>query len=357
MKLLKVGAAVLGLHLIGFILVFVYPGCSSTPRDSASLPPSEADTLPMQPVEPLPMDPAPVQPNRIEPSPFAADTPSTTLRLPPTRPENAALPAPSIGPSESGPASSSEYTVAQGDTLTKIASRTGTSVDELLRANGLSRTSVLKIGQVLRIPAAQSQAARTEPATHSGPATGGTKYTVRSGDSLYLIARKNGTTVQALKEANRLSSDRLDVGQILVLPSGSVGTPAPSAPGPKLSAPEPASPAGTHVVAAGETIGAIARKHRVNAAEIMRANNISDPRKLQVGQRLVIPGSSAKPPTVRPAAPIDTATPSGPALTPAPEEQELPVLPPADSSQPVLPSADESEPMIPVLLLDEEPNP
>ncbi len=96
-----------------------------------------------------------------------------------------------------------EYVVRSGDTLWLLAQRYGTTVDAIKSLNGLT-SNMLNIGQVLKIPAA------TENPYF--------EYTVRSGDTLWLLARRYGTTVDAIKSLNGLASDRLDVGQKLLIP-------------------------------------------------------------------------------------------------------------------------------------------
>lgn len=96
-----------------------------------------------------------------------------------------------------------EYTVRSGDTLWLLAQRYGTTVDAIKSLNGLT-SNMLNIGQVLKIPAS----------------AGGSyfEYAVRPGDTLWLLSRRYGTTVDAIKNLNGLTSDRLDVGQILRIP-------------------------------------------------------------------------------------------------------------------------------------------
>lgn len=96
-----------------------------------------------------------------------------------------------------------EYVVRSGDTLWLLARRFGTTVDAIRSLNGLT-SNMLNIGQVLKIPAA----------------AGGSyfEYAVRPGDTLWLLSRRYGTTVETLKSLNGLTSDRLDVGQILRIP-------------------------------------------------------------------------------------------------------------------------------------------
>lgn len=97
---------------------------------------------------------------------------------------------------------SNVYTVQSGDSLYSIAKRYGVTVDALKSANGKT-SNLLSIGEVLVIP------------TTTGTSR---TYTVKSGDSLWKIASTYGTSVNALKQANGLTSDLLSIGQILVIP-------------------------------------------------------------------------------------------------------------------------------------------
>lgn len=95
-----------------------------------------------------------------------------------------------------------EYVVRSGDTLWLLAQRYGTTVDAIKNLNGLT-SNMLNIGQVLKIPTAGGQYF---------------EYAVRAGDTLWLLSRRYGTTVDAIKNLNGLTSDRLEVGQILRIP-------------------------------------------------------------------------------------------------------------------------------------------
>lgn len=96
------------------------------------------------------------------------------------------------------------YVVQPGDSLWIIAQRYGTTVDAIKRLNSLSG-DMLNIGQVLKIPA--------------GQAPGYIEYTVRAGDTLWLLSRRYNTTVDAIKQLNGLSSDMLSIGQVLKIPA------------------------------------------------------------------------------------------------------------------------------------------
>jgi LysM repeat protein len=108
---------------------------------------------------------------------------------------------------------------------------------------------------------------------------GGATYTVRWGDTLFSIAQRFGTTVDAIKNANGLTSDLIYVGQELNIPGGGV----PDGPG------QPGGP-GVHIVQPGENLFRIALRYGTTVDAIARANRITNPWFIYVGQRLNIPG-------------------------------------------------------------------
>ena len=93
------------------------------------------------------------------------------------------------------------YTVKSGDSLWNIANRLGITVNELKSLNNLTSNN-LSIGQVLRIPSSSSS-------------NDGNIYVVKSGDSLWNISNRLGTTVNELKRLNNLTSNNLSIGQVL----------------------------------------------------------------------------------------------------------------------------------------------
>lgn len=109
-----------------------------------------------------------------------------------------------IKPNQNGETQDILYTVKRGDSLYSIAREYDVSVDELMQYNEL-KTNLLSIDQTLRIP-------------KPGNTTNENIYTVQSGDSLWSIAKKFGTTVNALKEENNLQSNLLSIGQKLRIP-------------------------------------------------------------------------------------------------------------------------------------------
>ena len=96
-----------------------------------------------------------------------------------------------------------QYVVRAGDSLWLIARKYGTTVDAIKDMNGL-KSDMLSIGQILKIPSAGRPSY--------------IEYTVQSGDTLWLLARRYNTTVDAIKRMSGITSDRLSIGQILRIP-------------------------------------------------------------------------------------------------------------------------------------------
>jgi LysM repeat protein len=123
---------------------------------------------------------------------------------------------------------------------------------------------------------------RVEPtATPPPPAvTGGCSYVVRRGDTLFSIARRFGTTIGAIAQANGISNPRyIRAGQRLVIPGAY----------PVCAPPQAVSGTRVYIVRRGDTLYSIARRYRTTVTAIAWANGIANPHRIWVGQRLVIP--------------------------------------------------------------------
>jgi N-acetylmuramoyl-L-alanine amidase len=96
------------------------------------------------------------------------------------------------------------HVVKRGEFLGSIANKYGVSVSAIKRENNL-RSDIVKVGQKLKI-------------TISIKALPLRKHTVVRGDYLGKIASKYGVTVDSIRKANKLRSDGLAVGQVLVIP-------------------------------------------------------------------------------------------------------------------------------------------
>ena len=164
-------------------------------------------------------------------------------------------------------------------------------------------------------------------------AAGGT-YIVKSGDTPERIARKHGVRLSALMAANNLtqqSARRLQIGQKLTIPgrnakaavSGSNKAVKKSS---VSVAPAPTSADGKYVVQPGDSPERIARKHRVRLSELLKANNLDQQsaRRLQIGQKLVIPGRAAAP-EVTPQSSADVPATITPVTPPVVEANDITV--------------------------------
>ena len=172
-----------------------------------------------------------------------------------------------------------KHTVRSGESLYKIATDNGITVDELKAANNLTNDAV-KAGQTLVIPA-KGEAAKHAAATKPEQKT--SKYTVRKGDNLGKIAAKHGITVDQLKELNNLTDNNIMVGQSIVVPGDGEQATTKAA---KAERGKPRTT--THTVRSGETLGAIAEKYGTTVSAIKRASGIKSDR-ISIGQKLTIP--------------------------------------------------------------------
>jgi len=280
MKILKIFGIVVGVHVFALILIFANPGCSSstkpkpTPADTAAAPePSPVVTVPSQST--INYEPAP--------SAYVADNGSS--------------------PIVAAPISFNPDAPATGGGVRFSPTRPNT-------------------------PAAS--AVQAQPVADVTPVS---TYTVLRGDSLWSIAKAHRLTVTELADANNLAtSATLRLGQKLIIPNLPAATAAAAAtPAPVVAetpAPKPAAESVTHVVKAGETLGAIARKYQVTVGEIATANNITDPAKIRPGRELIIPGW--KSPATRPATATATVAPAPATTATRPAGTPLFTLPPPD---------------------------
>ena len=104
------------------------------------------------------------------------------------------------------------YKVKAGDSVWRISQQSGISMAELVRLNNIKNNFIYP-GQVLKVSAGKTTTNNNNQTTPNKTKS----YTVKSGDSLWSIAQKNGTTISQLKTTNNLRSDLILVGQVLKL--------------------------------------------------------------------------------------------------------------------------------------------
>jgi len=125
--------------------------------------------------------------------------------------------------------------------------------------------------------AGATPAPTTQPAGEVQVASDGTLYQVRQGDTLWNLAVQYGTTVEAITQRNGLANPNLIyVGQQLIIPHSVPPTPTPSG-------------QVVYFVVWGDTLWDIAARYGTTVDAIAAMNNLTDPNRIYVGQRLVIP--------------------------------------------------------------------
>jgi membrane-bound lytic murein transglycosylase D len=169
------------------------------------------------------------------------------------------------------------HRVRRGQTLSTIARRYRTSVRAIMRANNMRRSHYIRTGKRLKIPSrgyTMAQQAQRSTERTSVPSSG--VHYVRKGDSLWIIAKRYGTTVSKIRRLNAMSSSRLHIGQALKIPGFKPG-PLPDTS--KLS---------TYSVKHGDSPYTIAQKHNMTVGRLLRINKLTPRSKIYPGQKLFI---------------------------------------------------------------------
>ena len=251
--------------------------------------------------------------------------PPTPVMPPPGAPEaGPAIAKPAVVPKpveKAKPAETTIYVVQSGDSISKIAKRFNIRQAEIVELNKLANPNKIRIGQKLLLPGyvdvikpapkrpKKTSAVKPAPVTSPvfiQPVEGAAnEYMVQAGDSLSKIAARFGTKVSALREANKLQSDKILVGQKLVIPSSEAVAPSvEESAGSVVSVGDQESDTAEaglkpvssttiigiiHVVQPGESLGSVAKLYAVTVDELVEINQLSPTAKIKSGQRLNIP--------------------------------------------------------------------
>lgn len=164
------------------------------------------------------------------------------------------------------PQGSFAYTIRPGDTLYLLAQRYNTTVEAIQRLNPGINPNNLQIGQVICIPGA-------EPTN----CPNGFYYTIRAGDTLYLLAQRYGVSVDAIIRANPgIDPNNLRIGQTIYIP--------------RPVTPIPPCPNGFYYsVRQGDTLFLIAQRFNISLQALINANPGINPNNLQIGQIICVP--------------------------------------------------------------------
>ena len=155
------------------------------------------------------------------------------------------------------------YIVKKGDTLYSIALKYNISINDLKRINNIT-SNTLSIGQILTIPSIKDEIIDNNNISDIPDNV----YVIKSGDTLYSIAKLYNTTVNKIKELNNLKSNILSIGQELLIPENSNYD--------------------TYQVKSGDTLYSIARRFGTTVDEIKKLNNLVS-NLLSISQIIKIP--------------------------------------------------------------------
>lgn len=197
------------------------------------------------------------------------------------------------------------HRVRSGETLSKIARKYGVTVSSLMKANKLKKSSRLKAGRKLVIPGRggtvevaersssrsvdNSRAEKTTAQKSSGVTGETVKYKVRKSDTLWSIANRHNTTVDALVAINNLGdSSNLRAGQVIRVPRDGAGDSGEPVTRKTAAKSRKSSDTVTYVVRKNDSLFDIANKYGVSYKDIMVWNKIKSPKKIKPGDRLVI---------------------------------------------------------------------
>lgn len=162
------------------------------------------------------------------------------------------------------------HTVQTGETLTSIARQYNVSVEAILVRNSIIDPNRIRRGQTLLIPTG----ALTPPRTH----------TVQPAESLNDLAIRYNTTVEALRQANNLTTNTLRVGQVITLPAVGGAT----------------NYARTYQIDRGDTLRSVAERFGTTWQVLAYVNNIPNANAIQAGQVITIPPAGTTVPTPAP---------------------------------------------------------
>jgi LysM repeat protein len=173
--------------------------------------------------------------NTVSPSPPQVTNQTVLAQTnTPVAPTNSPTESAAAIPSVFPPPANVEYPIAESDTFRKVARSFHTSVKAIMEANPGVEPTQLQIGQKIHLPLGVEPMATDALRTKLGElGTADRYYTVKAGDWLSKIADQFGVSVNAIRKANGLKTDRVDVGQKLKIPGkSSLRTTTPATPRP-----------------------------------------------------------------------------------------------------------------------------
>jgi peptidoglycan DL-endopeptidase LytE len=169
------------------------------------------------------------------------------------------------------------HIVQSGDSLWKLSQTYNVAINNIQSWNKLSSTTIY-VNQKLSVLAPHSHSTSDAVST----AASGSIYVVKSGDTLWGIAKSNGLTISGLKSMNGLTSDTIFPGQTLKV-SGTSGSTVTAVPANTSSS--------TYTVRNGDNLSTIAARHNLSLSQLKSINNLTSDL-IFPGQVLKLSGSS-----------------------------------------------------------------
>ncbi|ROX82025.1 LysM peptidoglycan-binding domain-containing protein [Enterococcus durans] len=203
-----------------------------------------------------------------------------------------------------GQTSGIKYTVKSGDSVWKIANDHGISMNQLIEWNNIKNNFVYPGQQLIVSNGGSSSSTTTNTGNASSSsnnagstAASGTKYTVKSGDSVWSVSNKYGISMNQLIQWNNIKNNFIYPGQQLIVKSGSAATSTntssttaattPSTPNTSNTTSTASTGDTIYTVKAGESVWGVANKHNITMDQLIQWNNIKN-NFIYPGQQVIV---------------------------------------------------------------------
>lgn len=184
-------------------------------------------------------------------------------------------------------------TAAHAADETEHTVRTGDTVWDIARKYQVSVNAVLQANGLDERALIQPGQVLVIPGSTAAQPTASTTHRVVAGDTVWDLARAHNTSVSAIIEANGLGRDALiRIGQMLVIPGGSGGASSASPVATSSNLGSFSSGSSTYVVVAGDTLSSIASRYGTTVSALAHANGIENPSLIRIGQKITVPGGT-----------------------------------------------------------------
>lgn len=184
-------------------------------------------------------------------------------------------------------------TAAHAADETEHTVRTGDTVWDIARKYQVSVNAVLQANGLDERALIQPGQVLVIPGSTAAQPTASTTHRVVAGDTVWDLARAHNTSVSAIIEANGLGRDALiRIGQMLVIPGGSGGASSASPVATSSNLGSFSSGSSTYVVVAGDTLSSIASRYGTTVSALAQANGIENPSLIRIGQKITVPGGT-----------------------------------------------------------------